>query len=483
MLRNKDIKNLSELGKTFVSEHKKSNFFTNLVDVLKIGKFHSIFRFAKPDGIPPVALIKILIILPFIGQKNVYGFVNSYWDKKAEFGKDAYYRLKNNPKINWRGFLLGIVREALHTLKRNGYGFEKGRIKAFIFDDTTIEKTGKFIEGVSKVWNHVKGKSVLGYQLLVMGLYDGTMFIPINFSFHREKGNNKKYKFGLKPKHYRKQYKKKREKNSFGAERKTEIDISKIASVVKMLKYTVKKGITADYVLTDSWFTCWEIVKTSAENGLKFIGMYSTVKTLFSFRNSKHTYREIRKLNRKHIKRSRRFNLYYIRTVVQWNGQTIVLYSIRQGKRGNWKTIISTDLKLNFNQTIEVYQIRWTIEVFFKESKQMLELGKSQSNDFDAQIADTTIAMIRYIFLALRNRIDKYESIGQLFENTKACIVELSLQERLIELLMAIIKVVVELFEDVDEEKLFKKIINDEKAFAKIRPLIFPSEESLLKSA
>ena len=250
-----------------------------------------------------------------------------------------------------------------------------------------------------------------------------------------------------------------------------------------MLKYAVKKGITADYVLTDSWFTCWEIVKTSAENGLKFIGMYSTVTTLFSFRNSKHTYREIRKLNRKHIKRSRRFNLYYIRTVVQWNGQTIVLYSIRQGKRGNWKTIISTDLKLNFNQTIEVYQIRWTIEVFFKESKQMLELGKSQSNDFDAQIADTTIAMIRYIFLALRNRIDKYESIGQLFENTKVCIVELSLQERLIALLMAIIKVVVELFEDVDEEKLFKKIINDEKVFAKIRPLIFPSEESLLKSA
>ena len=483
MLRDKDIKNISELKEAFVSTHKKPEFFTNIIDVLKLGKFHSVFSTVKKKGIPPLVLIKILIILPFIDQKSIYGFIHSYWDKHAGFGKDAYYRLKNNPKINWRIFLIDVAKQVLTTLIRHGYSESKGLTKAFVFDDTTIAKTGYAIEGVSRVWDHVIHKSILGYKLLVMGLYDGAMFIPINFSLHREKGKNKKYKFGLSPKHYRKQYKKKRDKDSEGAKRKRELDISKTVSVVRMIKHAVKKGITANYVLTDSWFTCWEIVSVTVRNGMKFIGMFSIAKTLFIFRNKTLTYKEIRRLNKKHIKRSRRFNLYYIRTVAQWNGQTVALYFVRQGKRGKWKTIISTDLKLDFNKTIEIYQIRWSIEVFFKESKQMLSLGQSQSNDFDAQIADTTLVMVRYIFLALRNRIDKYESLGEMFKNTKADIIELRLQERLIALLIAILKVVVAFFEDVDEEKLIKKIIYDEQAFEKINRLIYQSETNLQNAA
>lgn len=93
------------------------------------------------------------------------------------------------------------------------------------------------------------------YQLLTMGLYDGTMFIPVDFSFHREKGKNKKNKYGLKPKYFKKQFSKKRDKKTSGYIRKKELDTSKISMVVKMIKASVKNGITADYVLTDSWFT------------------------------------------------------------------------------------------------------------------------------------------------------------------------------------------------------------------------------------
>ena len=57
--------------------------------------------------------------------------------------------------------------------------------------------------------NHVIQKHVLGYVLLVMGYYNGSVFIPLNFSFHREKVKKKKNRYGLKPKHYKKQYQKK----------------------------------------------------------------------------------------------------------------------------------------------------------------------------------------------------------------------------------------------------------------------------------
>lgn len=478
MLHNKDIKNLSELKSLFVHKHKKEEFFTKIIDILKIGKYHAIFSNVKEKGISALLLIKILISFQFIGVNNVYSFTKSYWNKTFGFGKDAYYRLKNNSKINWRIFLFSIVKQVLLTLEqRKAIAEQKlSSVKAFIFDDTPLEKTGKKIEGVSKIYNHVIKKHILGFQLLVMGLYDGTMFIPLNFSFHREKGKNKKKPFGLKPKHYKNQFKKKRNKNTQGAKRKKELDISKIKSVARMIKDAVKSNIKADYVLTDSWFTCWELVKTSLDAGMHYIGMFSKSTTKFSYNNKNLTYKEIRQLNRKNIKRNKRFNLYYIRTVVEWNGKRVVLYSTRKGKNGKWKVIINTDLSLDFTKTIEIYQIRWSIEVFFKESKQMLDLGKNQSEDFDAQVADITITMIQYVFLALGNRIEKYESLGKLYENTKEAVVELKLHDRLIALLIAIIDIIDFLFKDADSEELFTTIINNDKAFEKIRLLINPPE-------
>ena len=109
MLLNKDIKNLSELRTTFVSKHKKENFFSEMIKILKIGKHHALFSKVKEKGIPVLSIIQILISFPFIEQKNVHQFINSFWDKFAGFGKDVYYRLKNNPKINWRKFLFAGI--------------------------------------------------------------------------------------------------------------------------------------------------------------------------------------------------------------------------------------------------------------------------------------------------------------------------------------------------------------------------------------
>ncbi len=60
---------------------------------------------------------------------------------------------------------------------------------------------------------------------------------------------------------------------------------------------------------------------------------------------------------------------------------------------------------------IDIYQTRWTIEVF-KEAKQLLGLGRCQSNDFDANMVNTSLTLIQYMLLSLRFRYDKYESRG-----------------------------------------------------------------------
>ena len=486
MLQNKDIKNLSELNQAFLDKNKRAEFFLNFIDILKLGKLHSIFSSAKVKGISPLLLIQILISFPFIGQNNVHRYTNSYWSDFFDFGKDAYYRLKNNTKINWRCFLFGVTRQLLSSLsERTLTNTDKttSGVKAFIFDDTITPKTSHKTEGISRVWDHVFQRHVLGYVLLVMGYYNGTVFIPINFSFHREKGKNKKRLFNLKPKHYRKQYRKKRMENTSGYERKKELDITKIKAMVKMLTQAVKQGIDAEYVLTDSWFTCWETVQAAIANDLKYLGMFSKVKTKFTYNSKQYTYKQIIKLNRKKTKRNKRYNLYYMRTVVKWNDQDVVLYCTRKGKRGNWKILLSTDLSANFNDTIAIYQIRWSIEVFFKECKQSLQLGKCQSKNFDAQIADTTITFIQYQFLALKNQIDSYESMGALMRNTKAEQLELKLHERLIAILISIAEHLSSLFEETDNETLITKLVNDETVYEQIKMLIENEQEQSKKAA
>ena len=68
---------------------------------------------------------------------------------------------------------------------------------------------------------------------------------------------------------------------------------------------------------------------------------------------------------------------------------------------------------------MEYYQIRWSIEVFFKDAKQNLYLGKCQSVDFDTQIAAVSISLMNYMLLALFKRFQSYESLGEIFKAFK----------------------------------------------------------------
>ena len=101
----------------------------------------------------------------------------------------------------------------------------------------------------------------------------------------------------------------------------------------------------------------------------------------------------------------------------------------------------------------------------FKESKQLLGLGKCQSNDFDAQIADI-ITMIQHILLTLQYRFEHYESKGKLFESVKEEVIQARLNERLWGLYIELLRIIETLFEGIDEMELLERFIENEKANA-----------------
>lgn len=166
---------------------------------------------------------------------------------------------------------------------------------------------------------------------------------------------------------------------------------------------------------------------------------------------------------------------------VSYKGYPVRLYFSRFGKRGKWHLILSTDRSLSYVKMMELYQIRWTIEVAFKEGKQYLNLGACQSNDFDAQIADTTITMIQYILLTLKKRFDDYETRGEVFRDVGEQMCERRLHLRLWDLLVLVMKAIIETFNiNIDDIDLaIFKIINQNK-FKGILQCISLKNQSIL---
>jgi hypothetical protein len=67
--------------------------------------------------------------------------------------------------------------------------------------------------------------------------------------------------------------------------------------------------------------------------------------------------------------------------------------------RKSLQALLCTDLEMEESQILSYYARRWSIEVFFKDAKQMLYMAKEQSNTFDALVACHSLVMIRYLLL------------------------------------------------------------------------------------
>jgi hypothetical protein len=52
----------------------------------------------------------------------------------------------------------------------------------YVIDDSICKLTGKLVEYASYIYDHVSGRTVLGYQKLVLGIFNGSHFLPIRSS-------------------------------------------------------------------------------------------------------------------------------------------------------------------------------------------------------------------------------------------------------------------------------------------------------------
>lgn len=188
MQQMKNTKNFGEFQK-FIDGDKKTGLC--LEDTLRFfdircifGKFESI----KQKGIRTTFILISLLIMLFYKSRNIHSYFSRQFGKltDADGSKNPYYYLLGNENVNWRTILFLFTKRYLSLKGR--LKDSAGKIRALIFDDTVTGKSGKKIEGVSKVHDHVTGQFIFGYKILVCGYWDGDSFIPLDFSIHRERG-------------------------------------------------------------------------------------------------------------------------------------------------------------------------------------------------------------------------------------------------------------------------------------------------------
>lgn len=474
----KFTKHLDELKSLLENDDKKSFNLYQIYDVFKSKRIDNLFVEYKSKGLAFATLFYQLIEMTILNfTVHQYSTRN---DDLSKGKKDVYYRLKNDPRIDWRLIIYMIVNRFLFIVKTNQEE-PSDKPSCFIADDTVLPKRGKTIEGIGKVFDHKDHGYKLGFKGLFLSFCDGKSFLPIDFSLHSEKGKREDMPFGLKKSELKKQSRKTRKLDIAGASRKEELTKPKNIVLVEMIKRAWRKGLRAEYLLVDSWFIDEALISFVLKSRMFLLGMCKMDKRLYDYKGKEYNAHSLLTLlKRTKASRSRKLNARFYEVTVVYKGIQVKLLFSRFNNQHGWSLLLTDNYRLPFDKAVEIYQIRWGIEVFFKEAKQYLHLGKCQSEDFDAQVAGISVVMCAYLMLNLRKRFQSYEGLGKIFIDVQHEIIEFTLWERIWGLFVELQTCILKAW-GIDLEKLINDVIFDESQL-KILTFILEQQSKMVSS-
>ncbi|MCR5402775.1 MAG: transposase, partial [Butyrivibrio sp.] len=191
--------------------------------------------------------------------------------------KSTSYRFLEDKSFNWRK-LVALV--AVNAIKLISGLTSNIRIKCFILDDSVISRSrAKMVELLSYIYDHVIGKTVKGFNLLLLGWTDGYSFIPILFNMMA----SSKPVLKEEERNARQKARESIDKRTNGYKARKDAKLKKTDAAIKMLEYALSMGITASYVLMDTWFTTEPFVKRINDLGLDVIGMLKDCKQQYFY--------------------------------------------------------------------------------------------------------------------------------------------------------------------------------------------------------
>lgn len=403
---------------------KATNIFESRIDraftILNFRTKLNRVKIRKKDGYHASHLLFILALLPLLKIPTVHSFCQKQWYHWSIAQKDAFYRFKQ-ASSRWRSFMYKVIITISQVLNFEKYPLNK---RYLILDDSPIPKRGRNIDNVSFIYDPNLKRSVLGFCIVTLGLFTGRNFYPVDFS----------YWFSNK-RHPKSPQERIGDPRSISGQMSYEAKhLGKTELALKMTQRAYDHGIRAGYVLFDSWYAWPSFINAirKIDNAMHVVCRLKDSKVNYEYKGKKYRLSELYQKVKSTLKKDSRTNLLLARVTVKLPGaqeQAVIVFSkgykepddnaikgIKKDKEPKWIAFLSTNRRLHASTIIKKYTKRWTTEVSFKECKQLLGLGKEQSNHFNAQVFSTTLSFLRYNLLNFLNEKENNRTTGDLFQ-------------------------------------------------------------------
>ena len=374
------------------NENEISNSVTNFMNKFQIGKLLFKCNAGKAKGIPVIEVFRYLFCLIFSNRSMYMQRKTGTFD--GSFCKNTVYRFLNNAKINWFRFTTLLSSRIINDFMQPLTG--ENRKDVFVIDDSLFDRSrSKKTELLAKVFDHCSMKYKNGYRMLTLGWSDGNSFVPINHCLMSAADDKNLL---CKAADF--------DGRSLAGKRRRQSRRKATEVMIDLLKAARSSGISAKYVLFDSWFSSPKTIAVlKADCELDTIAMVKkSSKIKYGYQDGKYNIKEIYKQCKKRRGRSK-----YLLSVDVTVGNEAIPAKIvcvrNKSKKKDWLAIISTDTTISEEEIIRIYGKRWDIEVFFKTCKSYLHLVKEcRSLSYDALTAHVSIVFVRYMMLAVTQR-------------------------------------------------------------------------------
>ena len=396
---------MSSIPQNAHNENDISSFVSKFIKDFQVGRLLFKCNAGKEKGIPVMDLFRYLLCLIFSDRSMYMQMKTGVFQER--FSKNTVYRFLNCAKTNWQRFTTLLSARII-------CGFMKpltsdDRKDVFIIDDSLYDRSrSRNTELLAKVFDHCSMKFKRGYRMLTLGWSDGNSFVPVNHCL-LSAADDQNLLCGAKPCDGR----------SLAGKRRSQSRRKATDVMIELLRSAQVCGISARYVLFDSWFSSPKsILAIKNELHLDTIAMIKkSSKIKYGYEGESLNIKEIYSRNRKRRGRSK-----YLLSVNVTIGKEdaiparIVCVRNRSNKK-DWLAIICTDTELSEEEIIRMYGKRWDIEVFFKSCKSYLKLAKEcRSLSYDALNAHVAVVFTRYMMLSVARRQNEDEkTICELF--------------------------------------------------------------------
>lgn len=369
-----------------------------------VGKLLKKCNGTKEKGVSAISLLKYKLGNIFVGR-SMY-MQQRTGSFKEDFCKNTFYRFLNSIKTNWLRFTSLLAAEIVNNDIKPLT--DATRKNAFIIDDSLFNRSScKKTELGSTVFDHTDMHYKKGFRMLTLSWSDGNTLIPVNSCLLAS--SNESNIIGPM---------KSFDKRTLAGKRRMLAQAKAPEAMLALLDTAMSAGLSAEYVLFDSWFSNPAQIAAIKDKGMDVIAMIKKSSRIkYAYNNECLNIKEIYARNSKRRGRSK-----YLLTIDVMVGHenpipAKIVCVRNKANRKDWLAFICTDVSLSEEEIIRIYGKRWQIEVFFKTCKSMLNLvGECHSLSYDALTAHVAIVFTRYMLLAVEQRQNEDQrTLGELF--------------------------------------------------------------------